>query len=337
MFSPALLAVIQASDFHDRLDFLLRKIHNFQNFHENSACMIRLDFRHLEMIDAIVRAGSVSAAAERMGVSQSALSHRIREAERRLNTQLFFRENRRLVLTSAGKRIRQAAETVLKEMGRAEREVERLSGRVRHVVRLGAVSYTPLHWLPVLYDRLDTAAPDINLEVVADPTLDPEEALRDNLYDIAVASGPVSARTVDSRLLRRDEMVALLAHDHPLAGRAVLYPDDFSSSTYIACHTLPERGREYELLFRRHDILPARVIQAGIVEALVELVRHGKGLTIMPRWAAEAHMRLSGLVSIPLGPDPITIDWNVMTRGRDATDNPTRRVAGLIEELIRSE
>lgn len=298
--------------------------------------MIRLDFRHLEMIEAIVRAGSVSAAAERMGVSQSALSHRIREAERRLNTRLFFRENRRLVLTSAGKRIRQAAETVLKEMGRAEREVERLSGKVRHVVRLGAVSYTPLHWLPELYDRLDAEQADINLEVVADPVLDPAEALKDNLYDIAVASGPISARDVKSSLLRRDEMVALLVRGHDLADRRCLRPEDFSSITYIACHTLPERGREYELLFRRHDILPARVIQAGTVEALVELVRYGKGLTIMPRWTTEAHMRLPGLVTIPLGPETMTIDWNVLTRRTDAIGNPTRRVAGLIEDLVRA-
>lgn len=297
--------------------------------------MIRLDFRHLEMIEAIDRAGSVSAAAEHLGVSQSALSHRIREAERRLDTQLFFRENRRLVLTTAGKRLCQAGAAAMREVEQAEREVEQLAGGVRQVVRLGAISYTPLHWLPDLIDRMEAEGDRLEIEVTAEPVFDPVQALGENLFDLALVSGGGTSREVDISPVRRDRLVVLMAEDHLLGDKNSLAPEDFTGVTYIAHHTLPERGREYELFFRRHDVLPARVIQAGTADAVAELVRHGIGVTIMPAWATTPHLRLPGLVAVPLGPEPMQVDWKLMMRRSEAAGSATRRIARLITDLVR--
>lgn len=297
--------------------------------------MLRLDFRHLEMIEAIDRAGSVSAAAERLGVSQSALSHRIREAERRLDTQLFFRENRRLVLTTAGKRLCQAGIAAMREMEQAEREVEQLSGGVRQVVRLGAISYTPLHWLPQLIDRMESQGDRLEIEVTADPVSDPVQALVENLFDLALVSGGGTSREVDIIPVRLDRMVVLVSDGRELARKDALGPADFKGVTYIAHHTLPERGREYELFFRRHDVLPARVIQAGTAEAVAELVRHGSGVTIMPEWAATPHLRLPGLAAVPLGPEAMQVEWKLMMRRKEAPGSAARRVARFIADLVR--
>lgn len=297
--------------------------------------MIRLDLKHLEMIRTIARAGSVSAAAERLGVSQSALSHRIREAERRLGTPLFFRENRRLVLTSVGKRMLQAADSALGEVERAEAEVEKLGRGVRHVVRFAAAGDTPFHWLPVFYQMLMDRAPEIDMEIVTEGVSDPAIGLEDNLFDLTVASGPVGASGVEVRTLGRDEMVAVMAAGDALAGKPELTPRHFADAVYIARHTLPERGREYELFFRRHDILPARVIQAGTSAAVLELVRSGLGVTIMPRWAVEPYLQGQGLVTVPLGPDLVAIDWNLMFRRKEAVGSAVRKASALIEEAIR--
>ncbi len=298
--------------------------------------MIRLDLRHLEMIQTIARTGGVSAAAERLGVSQSALSHRIREAERRLGTPLFFRENRRLALTSAGKRVLQAADVALGEVEQAELEIEKLGRGIRHEVRFGAASYTPFHWLPALYRLLLDREPEIDLEVVPEARVEPATGLDDNLYDLTVVSGPVATGRTEARLLHRDEMVAVMAPGHRLAGYDVLTPAHFADEVYVARHTLPERGREYELFFRRHDILPARVIQAGTGEAVAALVESGLGVTIMPRWTAAPYLADKRLVSVSLGPDRLPIDWSLMLRRTEAPDSATSRVAMLIEEVTRT-
>jgi len=287
------------------------------------------------MIRAIARGGSVSAAAEQLGVSQSALSHRIREAERRLGLALFFRENRRLVLTSAGKRVMQAAEVALGEVERAELEIEKLARGVRHVVRLGLANDTPVHWLPRLYQSLLQREPEIDLEVVADTAVDPAGGLEDNLFDLTLIAGPVAAPGLDRRPLRNDQMVAVVAGDHPLARAPILTSRQFADVVYITRHTLPERGREYELFFRRHDMLPARVIQAGTLGAVLELVAAGVGVTILPRWAVASHRRGSGLVDRPLGPDPIAIEWSLLMREKELSDSAVSRVANLLEGVVR--
>ena len=109
-----------------------------------------MSIRQLQMIRALEVAGSVSAAAIALQVSQSALSHRIREAERLLDTPLYSRQNKKLVATPAGLRVQFAARRVLAELERAEHDVAHMSGGVTTTVRLGLEAYASHHWLPEL-------------------------------------------------------------------------------------------------------------------------------------------------------------------------------------------
>src|SRR5215813_12091051 len=103
---------------------------------------MELEVRHLRLIRAIAEEGSVTRAGSRLYLTQSALSHQLRDAEEKLGAQLFTRVNKRMILTPAGERLLKLARTVLDEMGRAEEEIRQIALHREGLLRLSTECYT---------------------------------------------------------------------------------------------------------------------------------------------------------------------------------------------------
>jgi LysR family transcriptional regulator for metE and metH len=294
---------------------------------------IKLSVRQLQMIRALEVAGSVSAAAIALQVSQSALSHRIREAERLLDTPLYSRQNKKLVATPAGSRVQFAARRVLAELERAEQDVAHMSGGVTTTVRLGLEAYAPHHWLPELYQRLAMEHSYIGLEITADVGLNPEGALRQQTIDIAVVSGVPPASDFNCIHLGQDPLLALMNNSHPLAHHARLLPEMFADFPYVAYHTNPEQGREYDLVFRRHHVLPSNVISAGVTEAVLTLVGDSQGITILPAWTALSQGPKYGLITRPIGDGQLTTQWYLAGLHQVANREAILEVMRMIQNI----
>ncbi len=116
---------------------------------------LQLDLRHYETIVAIVEHGTMTAAARDLHSTQSTLSHRLAEAERRLGVRLFDRgRSRRLTPTRAGLATHQAASRALDELGRNERVLLSDRSEITSLVRIGVGSYDCFHWYPAVLVRL---------------------------------------------------------------------------------------------------------------------------------------------------------------------------------------
>ncbi|ATJ81461.1 LysR family transcriptional regulator [Halomonas beimenensis] len=291
----------------------------------------RVSLRHLQMVSAIAETGNVSAAASQIGLTQSALSHRIREAERLLNTPLFHRRQKRLVPTNAGERLLHAARVVLGEIERAEHDIDKLSVGIEHVVRLGHEAYGGYHWLPAFLAGFRTEHPEIGIEIIPDVSMSPFVALRDGLIDLSIVSGPVTRPGFRALPLFTDEMCAVMAEGHPLAGRAWLTPQEIAAEPYVTYHTTPAGGREYEQVFTRYRVLPTEVLRAGVTEAVVAFVRAGQGITIMPRWTLAPYLAQGGLATAGVTEQGLAIDWQAVLRRDEPTDSPAARLAAAME------
>ena len=84
---------------------------------------MELEIRHLKLVVAVAETGSVTAASKRLHVTQSALSHQLRDAEEKVGTRLFLRSSKRMVPTIAGERMLRSARTILKELDTPRREI----------------------------------------------------------------------------------------------------------------------------------------------------------------------------------------------------------------------
>src|SRR5688572_28778342 len=131
---------------------------------------MKIELRHLQLIDAITTEGSVTRAAERLNVTQSALSHQLREIEDRLGTPLFLRVNRRLALAPAGARLLISARRVLDDVRAAEEDIARLAANQDGVIRVSTACYTCYSWLPPLLAPFQRRFPHIDVEIVPEVT-----------------------------------------------------------------------------------------------------------------------------------------------------------------------
>ena len=194
---------------------------------------MNLEIRHLKLIIAVTEEKSVTKAGERLHLTQSALSHQLRDIEERLGMPLFLRLNKKMVLTQAGERLLYSARQVLQELRRAEEDLKQMADHDHGTLRLSTECYTCYHWLPELLREFSQQYPKVEVNVMVETTHQPLPALLNGKLDLAI----VSTQMRDNRLLYKplfkDELVAVLPPDHPLTARPYLRARDFADQHLI--------------------------------------------------------------------------------------------------------
>lgn len=271
-----------------------------------------IEIRHLELVRAVAESGTLTRAGLALHLTQSALSHQLRDIESRLGTQLFLRVGKRLVLTPAGERILLSAHDVLATIERTEHAVRQLSGDERGVLRISTECYTCYHWLPPLLKQYVRAHPLVDVQIDATATSDPIKALLDRQIDFALVSSPVRDRRVVTTRLFDDEWVVILSPTHPLASRSAFELQDFATETFL--HSGSREGSTvYTRLLAPRGISPGHFMEIQLTEAIIEMVKAGLGVGVLAWWAVEPHVRVGTLRALPLTKRGFRKVWSAAT------------------------
>src|SRR5205807_2971603 len=175
---------------------------------------VRLEIRHLRLLAAVAEQGSVTEAGRHLHVTQSALSHQLRDAEEKLGTALFLRLGKKMVLTPAGEKLLDSARKVLDELHSAETMIEGLNGGTRGVIRVSTECYTCYHWLPPVLKKFSTKFPQVEVNIVLEATARPIAALLDGTLDVAVVSCPPRNKNLRLTLTCEDELLMVMDPHH---------------------------------------------------------------------------------------------------------------------------
>ncbi|WP_119167378.1 LysR family transcriptional regulator [Algihabitans albus] len=284
----------------------------------------RLDIRHHALLLALEETSGVQTAADRLGITQSAASHRLREAERRLGVALVRRVGRRVRLTSAGAQLLVSARGAIGDLARAERDLSDRHGGGRTLVRLGQAPYSRYHWLPAFLEFLAGRHPEIEVDLAARAARDPLGSLREGAADVVMLYGR-GGQTGDLTWLRlgSDPLMAVMAPGHRLADKVAVTAEDLAGERYITYSNRPEPGFEWESVLRPAGVAPQRVSVVELPEAIIDLVRAGVGISSLSRWAVSPELADGTLVARPLQPPGggqpgVSLDWWVVFRRTDA-------------------
>lgn len=255
---------------------------------------MELEIRHLRLVRAVAGAGTLTGAGAALHLTQSALSHQLRDIESRLGTPLFLRVGKRMVLTPAGERVLRSADEVLAAIERTEAAIRTLSGAERGLLRITTECYTCYHWLPPLLKRYRRSHPLVDVRIDPTATAEPFAALLDGRIDVAIVSDPVRDRRITARPIFDDEMVAIVSPQHRLAERRFVTPEDFADDVLIA-YSPREDSHVYQRLLLTAGVVPAGFQQMQLTEAIIELVKAGLGMAVLARWAVEPSLRNGSL------------------------------------------
>ncbi|HEX8538918.1 MAG TPA: LysR family transcriptional regulator [Cystobacter sp.] len=269
-----------------------------------------LDVRHLRLVAAVVDTGSVTAAARVLHLSQPALSHQLRDVEERLGAELFQRQGRRMVLTGPGRRVLEAARKVVAEVDAAEAEVSRMSRSAQGLLRLATECYTAYHWLPGVLRRFCAKHPGVEVRIAVDATRRPVEALLSGELELGVISGPVRHRRLEGAPLFEDELMAVMAPDHPLASKSVLHAADFARE-HVLLYSIPlTESTLFQEVLVPAGVTPARVSRVELTEAMVEMAKAGLGVGLLARWAVAPELARGTLAAVRVTKHGLRRHWH---------------------------
>lgn len=262
-----------------------------------------LEIRHLQTLVALADTGSLARAADRVFVTQSALSHQLKALETYYGAPLFERNTKPLRFTQAGLRLLAAAREVLAITHQAEREIALIVSGGGGQLRVAVECHTCFDWLMPAMDTFRGHWPDIELDIVSGFQTAPMSLIESGAADFAVVHDQPPPRPgIAVEKLFRYETLAILSPRHPLASKAWLEPEDFANEILI---TYPVDEAMLDVM--RHFLTPAGVRpkrrNVELTVAILQLVASGRGIAALPEWSVEAYLQRGYVASKSLGVD----------------------------------
>ena len=259
-----------------------------------------LETRHLRLVEAVSEEGSLTKAGLRLHLTQSALSHQLLELEGRLRVALFHRLGKRMVPTTAGLRLIEAAHQALPHLRSAEEDLQGLATGRYSLLRLSTECYTCYHWLPAVLAPFSERFPSVEVRIVAEATNRPIDALLAGKIDLAITHIEEEDERLEYIPLFRDELVVVLPPAHRLSGNPYISPDDFRDEHLIVYATPRSENTVFRQVLTPAGVIPRRTSEIQLTEAIVELVKAGVGISVLARWAVHPHLTAGTLHAVPL-------------------------------------
>ena len=257
---------------------------------------IFFELRHLKTLIALKETGSVSLAAKRIYLTQSALSHQIKLLEDQYGLTLFERKTQPLHFTAAGERLIKLAQDILPKVVEAELDLVRVKEGDAGQLRIAVECHTCFDWLMPAMDSFRQNWPLVELDIVSGFHTDAIGLLLTHRADWAIVSEVEETVGIVHQPLFAYEMVGICSKDHPLAAKEVWQAEDFIDQTLI---TYPVPDDMLDLLrkvLNPRGINPARRT-SELTVAIIQLVASKRGVATLPYWAVLPYLERGYVVA----------------------------------------
>lgn len=272
-----------------------------------------LELRHLRSLLAIADTGRLAAAAERVHLTQSALSHQLRALEAHYGTALFRRTRAGLRATPAGARLLVLAHDSVERIAAAERDLLRITADHSGELRIALECHTCFDWLMPVMGEFRRCWPEIEVDLVSGFHSQPLVLLDSGKADIVIGAPAPARRGRVSAPLFRFEIMAVLADGHPLQGRRKLEARDFEGETLI---TYPVPEERIDLI--REVLRPAGVHfkrrTAELTVAIVQLVASRRGIAALPSWGLKSYLDHDYVIAKRIGARGLWSDLHAVAK-----------------------
>lgn len=260
-----------------------------------------IELRHLKTLVALRDTGSLVEAAESLFVTQSALSHQLKDLEDRLECSLFMRKTKPPRFTSAGRRLLNLADEVLPMVRNAERDVARLAGGETGRLHICIECHSCFQWLIPCLNQYRGNWPEVELDLSGGFSFAPLPALVRGDLDLVITSDPVDLPGVRYVPLFTYEAMLAIGRDHPLADHSMVLPDDLEQELLITYPVERDRLDIFTRFLDPLDIEPVSIRTAELTPMIIQLVASGRGVACLPNWALTEYLEQDMVLVKQLG------------------------------------
>jgi len=293
-----------------------------------------METKQLRTFLTIVDTESFTRAGRRLGLSQSAISQQIGALERQLGVKLLRRTGSGAKPSPAGEILVHYARQVVRKIDEAQRVMADFEANGAGALRIGAGGAACHFLLPPILKELRETYPKVDLHVVSGPTQATVERLLEGEIDLGLLTLPVAHARLRVLPLGRDELVAIVAPEHPWSERRRVQPQDFSDEPLLIYERRSQTHRLVERILLEAGVFPRVGMEMDHLEAVTAMVRDGLGVAVVPRWAIQAEIEAQQVVALPIGKTGLSRAWGLGVVEQDHQPQAVRAFLRLCSERI---
>lgn len=268
-----------------------------------------LDLYKLYIFTLVVEEGSFSGAAERLSLTQSAVSQHIQQLEKGYGTQLFWRGRRGVQPTAAGHTLHDYAQQILHLAAEAETAITDVANLASGQVTIGATPGISVYLLPEMVQSFRAQYPKLNITLQTNITPQIVEALHSKRLDLGFVEGELAAEISQKLTVLELQAVpqwVMVGPKHPWWGRPSLAMGELNEQNMVLRQPASQTRKWLTAMFEMHGVQPHIVAEFDNVESIKRAVIMGNCLTILPLYTIEQEQALAQLHAIPLDGNPLT-------------------------------
>ncbi|MFM0161901.1 MULTISPECIES: LysR family transcriptional regulator [Paraburkholderia] len=256
---------------------------------------------HLAIVQAVDKHGSLTAAADILCVTQSALSHSMKKLEQQLGADVWLREGRSLRLTQAGQYLLAVANRVLPQLALAEERLGQYAQGERGALRIGMECHPCYQWLLKVVSPYLARWPDVDVDVKQKFQFGGIGALFGYEIDLLVTPDPLYKPGLRFEPVFDYEQVLVVNREHPLATVDYVKPDQLTQEVLVTYPVETDRLDIYNQFLMPAGVTPRRHKVIETTDIMLQMVASGRGVAALPRWLVEEYAGKMNVVPVRLG------------------------------------
>ncbi len=268
-----------------------------------------IEIKHLQTIATLAETHSVNLTAERLCMTQSALSHQIKQLEAQLDLKLFERKTNPIQFSPAGKTLLKTAQEVLPKLQQTQRTLKALAQGEQGRLYIGVDCHTCFEWLLPLLRRYQEKWPNVELDILNSFGEKSLKKLQTKQLDLVITSDPEIPSTLQYDALFSYELVCVLPLLHPLNNKQWLEPNDFKKETLIIYPVDQKKLDVFQRFLIPAKVHPQQLRYSELTLMMLQLVDSNRGLCVLPKWLIETQPEFSHLPTRSLGKDGL---WSTL-------------------------
>jgi DNA-binding transcriptional LysR family regulator len=297
-----------------------------------------LNLNQLRVFHFVAKYGKISIAAEKLMVTQPAVSMQIKALEEQHEAQLFGKANKRLALTETGLRLYKISEKIFDLVEEADRVLAQAKGFPINVLNVGvSKTFFHSHLIPFI-SRYQSVFPDTQIHINEGHSQEMVNSVLQNRNELAIVGRVRYPHKIEFIHLFGGELFLIVPVGHRLCGRKHISIEDLATETLI----LKEKGSGTRMLIQKaleeKGLFPRVTIETGNDECIGEMVKEGSGITLMARESLNQEIKNGHLISIPLQDENLIVPIDIIfKRGKTLSSTAKSFIDLLNEELGESK
>jgi len=292
-----------------------------------------MDLRQLRVFTEVARLESFTRAAESLHIAQSAVSISIRKLEDELELTLLNRQERRVTLTAEGENLLTHAKLILENCSAAEAEMAELRGLGCGEVRIGIPPMMSSYYFPRIIKEFRERYPNLRLSVNGEGAASIERMISKGEIDMGVIAGHKVLEGLECQHFLREEIVACVPHNHPIANQAAISIPAFLKEPLIVFKQGYYMRELLDDLIGEVDLQPQVVFETNLFSLVRSLIKERLGVSTFLRMVVSEDSELAAVSFDP----PLYLDLVVAWKANRYLSRANRAFIDFLLENTRSQ